>query len=349
MSEEAIFHRRVFGLPPRTWLIGGVALVIGIVMGLAPWFVSARVKKLGPADRDQHPCSGQRAVTVNPQRLPRPLRHLRQWSRGAARLEYLVLAVVLTFAIGVAAWRFVPGIAEAATNLVVWIHDRLQQQLGPTPLLGVGPAPLWVWLVVAGGSLITIRVVICFTRILNKTWTTLLNDLLIAVAVLSLLALVVSWVPEWPWIPTEIREQVLALRQNVYQRELVRQLTAGWDWERLRLGATVWIALEGLGLWTASRLPIPLAGPVATVAVMGLVVLQYAAVGGGQPVWAIEHMIVHLMGLAGFWPTDVEALEHFTRERFAAHGHFREISPQSQGLLGAIAFLLAIGIRSAFR
>ena len=158
-----------------------------------------------------------------------------------------------------------------------------------------------------------------------------LDAVLASVAVLSLFGLVAAWVPEWQWIPPEIREAALALPRDVYQLEPLRQLTAEWDWQRLRLMATVWVALEGLGLWTTRGLPIPLASTSATVAVMGLAVLQYAAVGGEQPVWAIEHLLVHLMDLAGFTPSDLDALRHFTRANFAARSS-NSISLQSQRL-----------------
>jgi hypothetical protein len=280
-------------------------------------------------------------------------RHPRKWSRGQSVVVVVVAVLVLVVLLAIvvalaflvaAAWRAVANLVAAAEEAVanLEIPGRLQQQ--------VGPLRLWLWIVVTLGTVAVIYLLPRIMRKLGGTSGNALDAVLAAIGSLSLLVLVASWLPEFHWIPSWIRDDALMVRRFVYQQELVGQLTDGWDWDRLRRAATVLVVLEGFGLWTAKQLPIPLASTPTLVVLMGLAFLQYAALGGGQPVWAIEHMVVHLMDLAGFTSLDVESLQHFTRIHFRARSlNFDVMSLRSQGLLAGVAFALALGSRIALR
>lgn len=155
-------------------------------------------------------------------------------------------------------------------------------------------------------------------------------------------------------LSVETGGNVYTLGGYAYDLSAFHQLTPSWDWERLRLGATIWVFVELLGLWTTRGNPIPFVTAGVTAATIGLALLQYTAFGGGQPVWGMEHLVKHLMvDVAGLDPTDFEALRHFARDNLAARTYpataLQHIDLQSQAALIAIAILLAGSIRSLGR
>jgi hypothetical protein len=189
-----------------------------------------------------------------------------------------------------------------------------------------------------------------FTRTLLRIPLEVMLEGLTGGGLLTVVGLAVTWVP-WgaPWIPPLINDIVVnvrtlwAVNEPQIVRQLLPQLTAGWDLERLRLAATVWVVVEGFGLLAIRQLPIPLIGAPAAVALLGLVSLQYAAVGGGQPVWAMEHVVLHIMDVAAIPSGDVEAFRQFVHQHFQARG-YHPITLRSQASLTALAFELAVGI-----
>jgi hypothetical protein len=142
----------------------------------------------------------------------------------------------------------------------------------------LGPGVVDVSLVaIAGIAGIATFLYFVFKLLVFLGWTFrgLLAHMLVGIATLSILVLAASWVPELHLMPAAPRDGEALVHQGVHLINLVWQLTGEWDWERLRSAATVWVSVTGLGLWTASKLPIPILSASAAVAVMGLVVLQY--------------------------------------------------------------------------
>jgi hypothetical protein len=99
-----------------------------------------------------------------------------------------------------------------------------------------------------------------------------------------------------------------------------------WDEQGLRLGLAALAALlllGGVGLprHVQDLLPSGFALEVAISAALALTLLQYTALGGGQPLWAVEHVVVHVLELLGLNPADVEGL------RAEVHRHLAPRSP----------------------
>lgn len=98
-----------------------------------------------------------------------------------------------------------------------------------------------------------------------------------------------------------------------------------WDEQGLRRGLIVLATLVFLGglrrivpKHVQDLLP---SGPFWTLviaAVMALTLLQYTALGGGQPLWSVEHAILHLAELAGVRPTDINVLTDVLHRHLAA-------------------------------
>ncbi len=95
-----------------------------------------------------------------------------------------------------------------------------------------------------------------------------------------------------------------------------------WDEHGLRLGLVILAALVyfgGLGIPKHLQDLLP-SGPLwilVLAASIALTLLQYVALGGGQPLWAAEHVIVHVLELVGVQPTDVEGLTSLIHRHLA--------------------------------
>ena len=98
-----------------------------------------------------------------------------------------------------------------------------------------------------------------------------------------------------------------------------------WDEQGLRRGLLILAVLAflgGLGLLVPKHLrdllPSGAVWAAAISALMALTLLQYTTLGGGQPLWAIEHVIVHVLDLLGFERADIQELTGLLHRHVAA-------------------------------
>ncbi len=59
---------------------------------------------------------------------------------------------------------------------------------------------------------------------------------------------------------------------------------------------------------------------VVTAAAIALTLLQYVALGGGQPLWSVEHVVVHVLELVGLQPSDVQGFTSLVHRHLAPPG-----------------------------
>jgi hypothetical protein len=97
-----------------------------------------------------------------------------------------------------------------------------------------------------------------------------------------------------------------------------------WDEQGLRLGLIALAALFLLGGFGLPRhvqdlLPSGFALELAISAALALTLLQYTALGGGQPLWTVEHVVVHVLELLGLSSADVDGLRAEVHRHLAPH------------------------------
>ena len=126
-----------------------------------------------------------------------------------------------------------------------------------------------------------------------------------------------------------------------------------WDEQALRNGLillAVVVYLGGLGPIVPKHLQDLLpSGPLWSLviaALIALTLLQYVALGGGQPLWSAEHVIVHVLELLGLQVSDVHAFTAFVRSHLAPRGRAPwagDVSSPRFVISNGVLVLLALG------